>query len=203
MMKFILDQKQHIYFFICLLFTFSILAEEYIIDQERQEFDSTDTTPHYLLKGNYPQLARITRQVSPKGAFFDLNGQFPALSQFKLQSTSGPINIWLKGSLPALAVVELQSTSGDITLDLKSPLAEKTALVIKTTSGDIHLKLPNTVFAEVKAKTSSGSIKVYGMQKSIWCWSTYCYTSYKSREDYQIEIRLETTSGQLFIEQQI
>lgn len=202
-MKMSLDQKQYVYFFICLLFTFSSLAEEYIIDPDTQEFDSADATPHYLLKGNYPQLAKINRCVSPKGAFFDLQGHFSALTQLHLKSTSGPINVWLKGCFPALAVIELKSTSGDITFDLKSPLAEKTALVIKTTSGDIHLRLPASVFAKVEAKTSTGSIKVYGMQKSIWCWSAYCYTSFKSREDYQIEIQLETTCGQLFIEQQI
>lgn len=199
-MHFKIFKNLFIYFYLVSFYS-SILAEETVIPQNTRQIGQRETA-HYSLKGEYPQLSHISRTISSQGGFFDFQGNFPILNQVNLQSTSGPLTLWLKGSFPALTVIELKTTSGDVTFDLQSPLAEKAALVIKTTSGDIHLKLPATVFAKVEAKTSSGSVKVYGMQKSIWCWSTYCYTSYQPREDYQLEIQLETTSGHLFIEQQ-
>lgn len=190
-----------------LLISFTLLTSlegrEYLIEPTLTEFENIQTreAESFRFDGNLPKLFKVNYAVPSRGAAFHFGGKLPQLSTINLRGNSGPLTVTLNGEMPILSHSEFSSTSGDITIDLQSPLANPSRIIVKATSGNIHITLSPQVFAHVDIRTSSGKINVRGLQKSIWDWFHQSYNSCKYSDSNCINIEVETTSGDVFINQ--
>lgn len=195
--------KLFVYILAIVLINTSAYAEEHVVDPSLTTFGSNQAgdAEIYRLDGSFSRLANVSQTISSKGATFYFSGQFPLLSSLNIRGTSGTLSLILNGDMPSLSYLDLDQTSGDITIDLQSQLLASANLVIKTTSGNIHLKLAPQINAKVDVKTSSGTVKAYGLKKPFWKLFKDSYESDKNVEGSPINIAIETTSGNVFLNQ--